>query len=107
MRSDERTSAHAPLLIARLMTMLACALTAIGCAQHAPRKQGTPERVGTAPAVPDAAPQIDLAARAPVPLADYFKILRLSGASFNHDESLLAYASNEGGRMDIWVRPVA
>ena len=44
--------------------------------------------------------------RAAAPLAEYFKILRISGASFNHDESLIAYASDEGGRMDIWARPV-
>lgn len=39
-------------------------------------------------------------------LPDYFKILRISGASFSSDESLIAYASDEGGRMDIWTRPV-
>ena len=38
--------------------------------------------------------------KAPVPLAEYLKIRRLAGASFNFDESLLAYVSNEGGRMD-------
>jgi len=41
-----------------------------------------------------------------VTLADYFKIRRISGASFSFDESLIAYASDEGGRMDIWVRPL-
>jgi dipeptidyl aminopeptidase/acylaminoacyl peptidase len=46
-------------------------------------------------------------AKAPIALAEYFKIRRISGASFNYDESLLAYASDEGGRLDIWARPVA
>ena len=35
-------------------------------------------------------------------LAEYFRIRRISGASFSFDESLIAYASDEGGRMDIW-----
>jgi dipeptidyl aminopeptidase/acylaminoacyl peptidase len=44
--------------------------------------------------------------KAPVPLAEYLNIRRLAGASFNFDESLLAYVSDEGGRMDLWARPV-
>ncbi len=43
---------------------------------------------------------------APIRLAEYFKIQRTAGASFNRDESVLAYSSDEGGRMDIWARPV-
>ncbi|HEU4534149.1 MAG TPA: alpha/beta fold hydrolase, partial [Polyangiaceae bacterium] len=27
--------------------------------------------------------------------------------SFSHDEQLVAYASDEGGRIDVWVKPVA
>jgi dipeptidyl aminopeptidase/acylaminoacyl peptidase len=46
------------------------------------------------------------APKAPVALAEYFKIRRIAGATFNFDESLLAYASDEGGRMDIWARSV-
>jgi dipeptidyl aminopeptidase/acylaminoacyl peptidase len=42
----------------------------------------------------------------PVPLAEYFKIRRIGGGSFNFDESLIAYLSDEGGRMDIWTRPL-
>jgi len=45
-------------------------------------------------------------AKREVPLADYFKIRRIAGATFNFDESSVAYSSDEGGRMDIWVRPV-
>jgi dipeptidyl aminopeptidase/acylaminoacyl peptidase len=47
-----------------------------------------------------------LPAKALIPLAEYFKIRRIGGASFNFDESLLAYSSDEGGRIDIWARPV-
>lgn len=47
------------------------------------------------------------APKAPIPLSEYFKIRRLSGASFNFDESLIAYATDAGGRMDVWARPVA
>jgi dipeptidyl aminopeptidase/acylaminoacyl peptidase len=44
---------------------------------------------------------------APVPLAEYFKIARVSGfATFSHDESLVAYVTDAGGRMDVWVAPV-
>ncbi|MEA2553079.1 MAG: hypothetical protein QOJ65_1255 [Fimbriimonadaceae bacterium] len=42
-----------------------------------------------------------------VPLAEYFKICRIAGASFSFDEKYVAYATDEGGRMDIWMRPVA
>jgi dipeptidyl aminopeptidase/acylaminoacyl peptidase len=45
-------------------------------------------------------------AQPPIPLAEYFKIHRAVGASFNFDESLIAYSSDEGGRMDIWARPL-
>jgi dipeptidyl aminopeptidase/acylaminoacyl peptidase len=47
------------------------------------------------------------APKPPIPLAEYFKIHRTAGASFNFDESLIAYSSDEGGRMDIWIRPLA
>jgi dipeptidyl aminopeptidase/acylaminoacyl peptidase len=62
-----------------------------------------------APALPGKAP------KAPVELAEYFKIRRVppysrSGlplVSFSHDEKLVAYASDETGRIDVWVQPVA
>ncbi|MBI5501920.1 MAG: S9 family peptidase [Deltaproteobacteria bacterium] len=45
---------------------------------------------------------------APVPIAEYFHIARVAGAaSFSHDESLVAYVTDVGGRMDVWVRPTA
>lgn len=54
------------------------------------------------------------APKAPVELAEYFKIRRVppysrSGlplVSFSHDEKLVAYASDETGRIDVWVQPV-
>src|SRR5215813_9861244 len=51
------------------------------------------------------------APRAPVPLEEYLKIRRVSSRagillSFSHDEKRVAYLSNEGGRIDIWVQPI-
>jgi dipeptidyl aminopeptidase/acylaminoacyl peptidase len=42
-----------------------------------------------------------------VPLADYLAIRRTQGGSFSHDGKRLAYLSDEGGRLDVWVQPVA
>jgi dipeptidyl aminopeptidase/acylaminoacyl peptidase len=52
------------------------------------------------------------APKAPQALAEYFKIRRISSRngillSFSHDEQQVAYLSDEGGRTDIWVQPVA
>ena len=52
------------------------------------------------------------APKAPVPLEEYFKVRRVGSRSgillsFSHDEKLVAYLSDEGGRTDIWVQPVA
>jgi dipeptidyl aminopeptidase/acylaminoacyl peptidase len=49
---------------------------------------------------------------APVPLEEYFKVRRSSSRngtqiSFSHDEKQVAYLSDEGGRADIWVQPIA
>ncbi len=51
------------------------------------------------------------APRPPVPLEEYFKIRRAGSRSgillsFSHDEKLVAYLSDEGGRSDVWVQPV-
>ena len=46
------------------------------------------------------------AAKAPVPLADYLDVRRTRDASFSHDERLVAYRSDAGGRFDAWVQPV-
>jgi dipeptidyl aminopeptidase/acylaminoacyl peptidase len=52
------------------------------------------------------------APRAPVPLAEYFKVRRVGSRSgillsFSHDEKLVGYLSDEAGRVDLWVRPIA
>ncbi len=52
------------------------------------------------------------APKAPIPLEEYFKIRRVGSRSgilltFSHDEKLVAYLSDEGGRTDVWVQPVA
>ena len=52
------------------------------------------------------------APKAPVPLEEYFKIRRVGSRagillSFSYDEKLVAYLSDEGGRADVWVQPVA
>ena len=68
-----------------------------------------PAPTANAPALPPAAPQASAAPltghapKAPVALEEYFKIRRVSGASFSHDEKLVAYMSDEGGRPDVWV----
>jgi dipeptidyl aminopeptidase/acylaminoacyl peptidase len=52
------------------------------------------------------------APKAPVPIEEYFKIRRVASRagillSFSHDEKLVAYLSDEGGRADVWVQPIA
>ncbi|HSS01037.1 MAG TPA: S9 family peptidase [Kofleriaceae bacterium] len=51
------------------------------------------------------------APKAPVALEEYLNIRRVSSRSgilmsFSHDEKLVAYLSDEGGRTDVWVQPV-
>jgi dipeptidyl aminopeptidase/acylaminoacyl peptidase len=57
--------------------------------------------LATAPAAP-----AGKAPTAPVALEEYFKVRRVGGASFSHDEKMVAYMSDEGGRMDVWAQPV-
>jgi len=63
-------------------------------------------------AVAAAPAKVGHAPKAPIPLDEYFKIRRVSSRSgilltFSHDEKLVAYLSDEGGRTDVWVQPVA
>jgi dipeptidyl aminopeptidase/acylaminoacyl peptidase len=46
--------------------------------------------------------------RAPVPLEEYYKIRRYGGTNmtFSHDEKLVVFATDQGGRLDLWARPV-
>ncbi|MBN2359146.1 MAG: PD40 domain-containing protein, partial [Deltaproteobacteria bacterium] len=55
---------------------------------------------------PRPTPSVPKAPVAPVALDEYFKILRIGDASFSFDEKLVAYVSNQGGRLDIWIQPV-
>jgi dipeptidyl aminopeptidase/acylaminoacyl peptidase len=47
---------------------------------------------------------------APVPLAEYFKVRRYGALSidltFSSDEKLVAFQSDAGGRLDLWVKPL-
>jgi dipeptidyl aminopeptidase/acylaminoacyl peptidase len=63
----------------------------------APQEQPAPVQVAPAPKAP----------QAPVALEEYFKIQRVGGASFSSDEKLVAFVSDQGGRLDIWVKPLA
>lgn len=72
-----------------------------------------PVSVAAPPVV--APPPVVHAPQAPVPLARYFDIRRVpplsrSGIpllSFSSDEAKVAYATDEGGRVDVWVRSIA
>jgi len=69
-----------------------------------------------ATAAPDPAPDTPAAPaahapKAPIALDEYLNIRRVSSRSgillsFSHDEKLVAYLSDEGGRTDVWVQPV-
>jgi dipeptidyl aminopeptidase/acylaminoacyl peptidase len=72
-------------------------------------------QAATAPAPAASSPTataaaVKVAPQAPVPLAEYFKFRRFgrfnTPASFSFDERLVAYLSDEGGRLDVWVQPV-
>jgi dipeptidyl aminopeptidase/acylaminoacyl peptidase len=81
-----------------------------------------PVAAAAAPAPPSAVPAQALAEpappavnehapKAPVALDEYLNIRRVSSRSgillsFSHDEKLVAYLSDEGGRTDVWVQPV-
>lgn len=87
-------------------SLLAAALPlAVACATAHP----PPPAAAPPPAPP---PVVRHAPQAPVPLAEYFKTRRIASRSgilmsFSHDESLVAYLSDEGGRTDVWVQPAA
>jgi dipeptidyl aminopeptidase/acylaminoacyl peptidase len=76
-----------------------------GSKPAAPPPAGPPVQVGE-PAPPPAKPVVH-APKAPIPLAEYFKIRRAGIGGFNFDDSMIAYTSDEGGRVDVWVKPVA
>src|SRR5580698_10050086 len=82
-------------------------LSAAGCggadAQVTPVNPAALPPIVLAPAPPPA----PIAPKAPVALDEYFKIRRITGVSFSFDETLVAFMSDEGGRPDVWVRPLA
>ena len=43
----------------------------------------------------------------PARLADYLQTRRVSGGSFSFDERLIAFQSDAGGGLDLWVKPIA
>jgi dipeptidyl aminopeptidase/acylaminoacyl peptidase len=87
-------------------------VAALGCGC-----EETPQPV--APPAPPPAPPAAVAAtapppastpapKAPVALTEYFNVRRVGGrVSFSADEKLVAFLSDEGGRPDVWVRPIA
>ena len=47
------------------------------------------------------------APKAPVPLEEYFNTRRLGPPRFSADDKWVAYSSDEGGRPDVWIQPLA
>ena len=84
-----------------------------GTPAMAPAATSSPPAAGATPtrAEPAAPVKVAHAPRAPVPLEEYFKIRRVSSRSgillsFSHDEKLVAYLSDEGGRTDVWIQAI-
>jgi dipeptidyl aminopeptidase/acylaminoacyl peptidase len=75
----------------RRLLLLASALALDSCSAHAPLARE---------------PAASRAPAAPVPLETYFQTRRLYGVSFSADEKWVAFASDEGGRPDVWVEPI-
>jgi dipeptidyl aminopeptidase/acylaminoacyl peptidase len=96
-----------------MKTKLLLSLVLAACADAPPPAPVTATKE-TSPvaAPPSPAPK---APKAPIALEEYFKIRRMpalsrSGlplVSFSHDEKLVAFASDEQGRIDVWVKPIA
>lgn len=86
-----------------LFALFALFLAALGCGgSQLPPASSVPAQTKVVPRAPSP----------PVALEEYFKIRRIGSRggillSFSHDEQLVAYLSDEAGRADIWVQPVA
>ena len=76
------------------------------CGAHAPATPDSPAKASAAGTTADAsvAPR---APKAPIALEEYFNTRRLGPPSFSGDDRWVAYSSDEGGRPDLWVQPVA
>lgn len=59
-----------------------------------------------ASATPAAAPVVH-APKAPVAIDEFFKVRRLNTPLLTHDEKHVVYKSDAGGRVDLWIQPVA
>lgn len=88
-----------------LALLLAVVAVPTCCPTPPPRHAEAPAPVAEAPPAPP--PPAPRAPVAPVALAEYFRIPRVKQASFSHDEALVAYSSDAGGRQDVWVARVA
>jgi dipeptidyl aminopeptidase/acylaminoacyl peptidase len=87
--------------------LIAAVATLLGCAKTLPSATPAKAQAEHAQELPPA-PKAPVA---PVPLEEYFKIRRIGGGfatpSFSFDEKLLAFSSDAGGRVDVWIAPVA
>jgi len=90
----------------RILPALVLLATSSCCpAATTPPVESPPRVADTAPPPPPEPPS-KAAPRAPVALAEYFKIPRVRQFTFSHDERLVAFTSDAGGRQDVWVAPV-
>lgn len=88
----------------RQACLLSLLLTA--CGAHAPPSVA-PSAGSPSSAVADAGVAKGQAPRAPVPLDQYFATRRFGPPKFSAGDSWIAYSSDEGGRPDVWVQPLA
>jgi dipeptidyl aminopeptidase/acylaminoacyl peptidase len=101
--------------MSRLAAVLALCTFACSSSKTTTEKTKPAEAPRPAPPAREAPPPLAKKAKAPkapVPLSEYFKIRRfssylLSGASISYDDKLVGYLSDEGGRLEMWVQPVA
>jgi dipeptidyl aminopeptidase/acylaminoacyl peptidase len=96
----------------RSILMCLC-LAACGSATPTPTAPATAPAATSEPAAPSSptAPPVATrpvrhATRAPVALEEYFKTLRVRGLAFSHDDKLVAFLSDRGGRQDLWIEPI-
>ncbi len=104
-----------PRMKRRTLALFAAFASLAACDGSEARPPAAPPGPPAPPPVAAPAPPARRAPQAPVALEEYYKIRRMpafsrSGlpmVSFSHDEKLVAYASDEAGRVDVWVKPLA
>jgi dipeptidyl aminopeptidase/acylaminoacyl peptidase len=96
-----------PLHSAALL-LCCCVLSCAGAPPSPAPVSPSPEPSAPPPAASSAAPAqpSPRAPSAPVALEEYFKTRRVGTATFSHDEKLVAYMTDAGGRPDVWAQPV-